>query len=174
MGIVSQETVLFHDTVRANIAYGKPDAPQEEIENAAKAAYAQEFIVRLPQGYETTVGERGTELSGGQRQRLAIARAFLKDAPVLILDEATSNLDTESERHVQAALADLRRGRTTLVIAHRLSSIEDADRIAVIDSGRLVDVGSHRELLGRCPVYAGLYRFKVARHPQGPKAAGAT
>ena len=135
IGIVSQETVLFDDTVKNNIAYGRPEASEEEVVQAAKAAYAMEFIERLPMGLETLVGENGVKLSGGQRQRLAIARAILRDPPILILDEATSSLDSESEKLVQGALSNLMKDRTTLVIAHRLSTIQHADRIVVLDKG---------------------------------------
>ena len=154
LGVVSQDTVLFHDTVRANIAYGRKDAPLEQVEAAARAAHAHGFVMELPQGYETVVGERGTSLSGGQRQRIAIARAVLRDPPVLILDEATSALDTESERVVQAAMEALREGRTVFVIAHRLSTIRRADRIVVVDGGRIVQQGTHAELMEE----GGLYR----------------
>ena len=159
ISLVSQDVVLFNDTVRANIAYGAMrGARDEDVRAAAAAAHAMEFIRELPQGLDTLVGENGVKLSGGQRQRLAIARALLKDAPILILDEATSALDTESERHVQAALETLMRNRTTLVIAHRLSTIERADRIVALDRGRVMETGSHRELLAREGVYARLYR----------------
>jgi subfamily B ATP-binding cassette protein MsbA len=158
IALVSQDVVLFNDSVRANIALGKLEASMTEIEAAARAAAAHEFILSLPQGYDTLVGEGGAKLSGGQRQRIAIARAMLKDAPILLLDEATSSLDSESERHVQAALAALKRGRTTLVIAHRLSTVLDADRIFVLDKGRLVEEGPHGELLRRSGLYARLYK----------------
>ena len=142
--------MLFNDTIAANIAYGAmAGAPREAIERAAEAANALEFIRAQPEGFDTVVGERGIRLSGGQRQRIAIARAILKDAPILILDEATSALDTESERLIQAALEQLMRGRTTIVIAHRLSTIEHCDRIVVLDEGRIVEQGTHAELLAR-------------------------
>ena len=157
IALVSQESTLFDETVRANIAYGRIHASEAEIENAAKDAAAHEFITALPNGYDTMVGENGVLLSGGQRQRIAIARAMLKNAPILLLDEATSALDSESERQVQSALANLMRGRSTLVVAHRLSSIQDADRIYVIDEGRIVETGRHGELLARGGVYAELY-----------------
>lgn len=147
LGVVSQDSVLFHDTVRANIAYGIEDAPPERVEAAARAAHAHDFVVKLPDGYETVVGERGTTLSGGQRQRIAIARAVLRDPPVLVLDEATSALDTESERLVQEAMEGLLAGRTVFVIAHRLSTIQRADRIVVVDGGRIVERGTHSELM---------------------------
>ncbi|MEQ8650925.1 MAG: ABC transporter ATP-binding protein [Kiloniellales bacterium] len=156
MALVSQEVILFDETVRTNIAYGRPTADQEEIEEAARNAGAETFIKALPEGYETQVGPRGVKLSGGQRQRIAIARAMLKNAPILLLDEATSALDTESERHVQEALKILMVGRTTLVIAHRLSTVVDADIIYVMDAGRVVEKGTHQELLAMNGVYAKL------------------
>ncbi|HTP52999.1 MAG TPA: ABC transporter transmembrane domain-containing protein [Anaeromyxobacteraceae bacterium] len=164
LAIVTQETILFNDTVRANIAYGRPDIPQSEVEHAARMAQAHDFILQLPQGYDTPVGERGVRLSGGQRQRLAIARAFLKNAPILILDEATSALDAESEREVQRALESLMeleggRHRTTLVIAHRLSTIRHADRIVVLSEGRVVESGRHHELVALGGEYARLWRI---------------
>jgi subfamily B ATP-binding cassette protein MsbA len=163
IALVSQDVVLFNDTLGANIAYGsKRDATRDEIRAAAKAAHALEFIDALPQGLDTMIGENGVKLSGGQRQRLAIARALLKNAPILILDEATSALDTESERHVQAALDELMRGRTTLVIAHRLSTIERADRIVTLAHGEKQEEGSHAELLGQDGLYARLYRMQKA------------
>ena len=172
VALVSQDIVLFDDTVAANIAYGATaGAPREAVIAAAHAAHALEFIEAMPRGLDTVIGERGVKLSGGQRQRLAIARAVLKDAPVLILDEATSSLDSESERHIQVAVETLRAGRTTLVIAHRLSTIEGADRIIVMDRGRIADTGTHAELLERNGLYAGLYRFQFLRrvpsHPAG-------
>jgi subfamily B ATP-binding cassette protein MsbA len=160
IGKVTQETVLFNDTVRNNIAYGQPDVPMERIEAAANAALAHDFILRLPQGYETIIGERGATLSGGERQRLAIARALLKDAPILILDEATSSLDTESEAAVQTALANLMQGRTVLVIAHRLSTVRRADRIAVMEHGRITELGSHEQLLVQNGMYRRLYQLQ--------------
>lgn len=161
IALVTQQTSLFNDSVANNIAYGDlAGAPREAVEKAAEAAYASEFIEKLPQGYDTTVGENGVLLSGGQRQRLAIARAILKDAPILILDEATSALDTESERHIQKALDRVMRDRTTLVIAHRLSTIEKADVILVMDQGRIVERGSHAELLARNGHYAHLHAMQ--------------
>ena len=160
MALVSQEITLFDDTIRANIAYGRPDASEDEIIKAAKNAAAHDFIMEMPVGYDTYVGERGTKVSGGQRQRLAIARAMLKNAPILLLDEATSALDTESERHVQSALTELMHGRTTLVIAHRLSTVMDADLIHVINQGELVESGSHTELIAQEGIYARLYQLQ--------------
>ena len=161
MCIVRQDTLLFNDSIRANIAYGAMGgAGEREVIAAAEAAHALEFIRDTPQGLETLIGEHGMRLSGGQRQRLAIARALLKNAPVLILDEATSALDSESERLVQAALETLMHGRTTIVIAHRLSTIERADRIVVLERGSIVETGSHPELLARGGAYARLYRIQ--------------
>jgi subfamily B ATP-binding cassette protein MsbA len=157
VALVAQEVALFDDTVRANIAYGRFGATQTDIEAAAEAAAAHRFILELPDGYDTLVGEHGVRLSGGQRQRLAIARAMLKDAPILLLDEATSALDNESERHVQAALRALMRGRTTVVIAHRLSTIINADLICVMDRGRIVESGKHAQLLAHDGLYRRLY-----------------
>jgi subfamily B ATP-binding cassette protein MsbA len=163
IALVSQEVLLFDDTVAANIAYGgMAGASRQAIESAAAAAHAIDFIRAMPQGFDTMIGEHGARLSGGQRQRIAIARAILKDAPILILDEATSALDNESERQVQAALEGLMTGRTTLVIAHRLSTIENADRIAVLAQGRIVEVGGHDELLTKNGAYAQLYRLQFA------------
>jgi subfamily B ATP-binding cassette protein MsbA len=163
IALVSQDVVLFNDTIAANIAYGQDrEVSESEIVAAATAAHAMEFIREQPQGLETLVGEKGVRLSGGQRQRIAIARAILKNAPVLILDEATSALDTESERHVQAALETLMRGRTTLVIAHRLSTIEKADRIVVMQKGKIVETGAHAELLAKNGVYSQLHRVQFA------------
>ncbi len=160
LGIVSQETVLFHDTVRANIAYGRPEATDEEIERAARAAHAHEFISQMPLGYESVVGERGTELSGGQRQRVAIARAILRDPPILILDEATSALDTESERLVQDAIERLLEGRTVFVIAHRLSTVQRADQILVLQEGRVVERGDHASLMAEGGLYRRLHEMQ--------------
>jgi subfamily B ATP-binding cassette protein MsbA len=157
IGLVTQETVLFNDTVRNNIAYGRSDLPLDRVREAAAAAYADDFVSRLPLGYDTLIGEGGLRLSGGQRQRLAIARALLKDAPILILDEATSQLDSESEALVQKALMNLMQGRTTLVIAHRLSTVQKATRIVVLEAGRVVEEGSHQELVRRGGLYRRLY-----------------
>ena len=173
IALVSQEITLFDDTIRANIVYGRFGATDEEIEAAARAAAAHDFIVSLPDGYDTVVGERGLNLSGGQRQRLAIARAMLKNAPILLLDEATSALDTESERQVQTALEILMRGRTTIVIAHRLSTVVNADLIHVMDRGRVIESGDHNTLIARDGVYARLYAMQfvddTAVHPaSGP------
>jgi len=162
IALVAQETFLFDDTVRGNIAYGRPDVTADQLKTAATDARANEFIEKLPAGYETEVGERGATLSGGQRQRLAIARALLKDAPILLLDEATSALDTESEREVQRALDRLMEKRTCLVIAHRLSTIRHATRIAVLQAGRLVELGTHDELIARRGEYARLYELQFA------------
>ncbi|GAA6142049.1 ABC transporter transmembrane domain-containing protein [Hydrogenophaga sp. 5NK40-0174] len=156
VGIVPQDPVIFSANAMENIRYGKPDASDDEVLAAARAAFADEFIQRLPEGYQTFLGERGVRLSGGQRQRIAIARAMLKNPPLLLLDEATSALDAQSERMVQAALASAMEGRTTLVIAHRLATIQKADRILVLDHGRLAEQGSHEELMGHAGIYAGL------------------
>jgi ATP-binding cassette, subfamily B, bacterial MsbA len=162
VGIVTQETVLFNDTVRNNIAYGQPHVPQKEVEAAARAALAHDFILALPSGYDTVIGERGVRLSGGERQRLAIARALLKNAPILILDEATSALDSESEALVQSALHNLMVGRTVLVIAHRLSTVRRADRIVVIESGTIADIGAHEVLMQKLGTYRRLYELQFA------------
>jgi subfamily B ATP-binding cassette protein MsbA len=160
VAIVTQDTILFDDTIRNNIAYGSLDAGESEIEEAANAAYALDFIRSLPQGFDTPIGELGNRLSGGQKQRICIARALLKNAPILILDEATSALDTESEMLVQKALENLIRGRTTFVIAHRLSTIRYADRIAVLVGGRIAEEGTHEELLNAGGEYHKLYRLQ--------------
>lgn len=162
VAVVSQEVVLFNDTIRANIGFGRPDASQADIEAAARAAAAHDFIMALPEGYDTLVGDRGSRLSGGERQRVSLARAILKDAPILLLDEATSALDTESERMVQEALAHLTQGRTTLVIAHRLSTVRRADVILVMDQGRIVERGTHDDLVAGNGIYARLQRLQLA------------
>jgi subfamily B ATP-binding cassette protein MsbA len=163
IGIVSQETLLLYGTVRDNITYGKPDADEESLMAAARAAYAHDFILELPQGYNTVIGERGVKLSGGQRQRLAIARALIKDPKLLLLDEATSSLDTESEHLIQQALAALMRDRTCLVIAHRLSTIQNADLIVVINNGTIIETGTHTELLANGQLYAHLYNLQFPK-----------
>ncbi len=163
IGLVTQETVLFNDTVRANIAYGMDDVDEARVESAARAAFAHDFILDLPRRYDTVIGERGSRLSGGQRQRIAIARAILKDPPILILDEATSSLDLESERLVQQALANLMRGRTTLVVAHRLVTVRNADRIVVLERGEIREIGTHDELLrNRRGLYSRLHELQFA------------
>ena len=167
LGLVTQETILFNDTVRSNVAYGLGDVPFEKLVEAAQAAQAHEFISALPQGYDTPIGERGGLLSSGQRQRLAIARALLKNPPILILDEATSALDTESERLIQIALGNVMRGRTTLVIAHRISTIRNADRIFVVDCGRIAESGTHDELYGLNGIYRKLYDLQF---PEGEES----
>jgi subfamily B ATP-binding cassette protein MsbA len=178
VGIVTQETILFNDTVRNNIAYGQPQVPQKEVEAAARAALAHDFIVALPAGYDTVIGERGVRLSGGERQRLAIARALLKNAPVLILDEATSALDSESEALVQSALHNLMSGRTVFVIAHRLSTVRRADRIVVIENGTIADIGRHEELMTKLGTYRRLYELQFAHtdllKDDAPKAVAET
>src|SRR5580704_2784041 len=165
ISIVAQDTFLFNDTVANNIGYGRPDATREQIKDAARNALADEFIERLSDGYETVIGERGVKLSGGQRQRLAIARALLKNAPILILDEATSHLDTESERWVQAALQNLMEHRTVIVIAHRLSTIRRADKIVVLDRGKITEIGTHEQLVSRGGIYQRLHDMQFLEDP---------
>jgi subfamily B ATP-binding cassette protein MsbA len=160
MGVVSQETVLLNDTVLANIAYGRTDFTLEQVRAAARAANADEFILRRPEGYNTVLGERGTRLSGGQRQRIAIARALLRDPPILVLDEATSALDTESERLVQEAIERLMAHRTVFVIAHRLATVQHADSIVVLAEGRIVERGTHDDLLSADGLYRRLYNLQ--------------
>ncbi|MCK4301041.1 MAG: ATP-binding cassette domain-containing protein, partial [Planctomycetes bacterium] len=160
IGLVSQEVLLFNDTVRANIAYGEAEAGDEEIEEAARKAHADDFIRELPQGYDTVIGEDAATLSGGQRQRIALARAILKDPAIFILDEATSQLDSESEHHIRQALDEFMRDRTTFIVAHRLSTVEHADKIVVMAEGRVADVGTHTELLARSPLYRNLHQLQ--------------
>jgi subfamily B ATP-binding cassette protein MsbA len=174
IGIVSQHTILFNDTIRNNISYGMWDAPMSRVEEASRLAGAQGFIAKLADGFDTIIGEQGMKLSGGERQRVAIARALLKDAPILILDEATSALDTESERIVQAALDTLMRGRTTFVIAHRLSTVRNADVILVIEGGRIVEQGRHDELLSRDSLYRAVYLKQFEEKKSGPESAAGT
>jgi ATP-binding cassette, subfamily B, bacterial len=168
IGVVLQDALLFNESIRDNIAYGRPQASQDEVEAAARAANAHEFILKLEKGYETPVGERGSRLSVGERQRIAIARALLKDPPVLILDEATSALDVELEAQVQAALEELVRGRTTFVIAHRLSTVVNADRILVLKDGRIIETGRHDELMAAGGYYASLVERQL-RGYTGPE-----
>jgi ATP-binding cassette, subfamily B, bacterial len=167
IGLVSQDVFLFHGTVRENIAYARPDATPEQVEHAARIAEAHDFVMRMPQGYDTIVGERGQKLSGGQRQRISIARAVLKDPPVLILDEATSAVDNETEAAIQRSLDRITEHRTTLVIAHRLSTVRNADRIYVMEEGRLVEHGRHEELLARDGTYAALWRVQTGLRAVG-------
>jgi ATP-binding cassette subfamily B protein len=166
IGMVTQETYLFHDTIRSNLLYAKPNATQAELEEACRAANIQDFISGLPEGYDTIVGERGYRLSGGEKQRVSIARVILKDPRILILDEATSHLDSESEALIQQALEHVMEGRTSLVIAHRLSTILSADLILVMDQGRLAEQGTHAELLAQDGVYARLYRTQFRGEEQ--------
>jgi subfamily B ATP-binding cassette protein MsbA len=166
MGIVTQETILFNDTIQANIGYGLPDVNHEEVISAAKTANAFEFILEQPDGFNTIIGDKGVLLSGGQRQRLAIARAVLNNPPILILDEATSSLDTYSEKLVQEALERLMTDRTVLVIAHRLSTIQKADKIIVLDRGRIVESGTHEELLGKSGLYKKLHKYQFNKLEQ--------
>jgi subfamily B ATP-binding cassette protein MsbA len=164
--LVDQETTLFNDTIANNIRYGRPDASDSEVESAAKAAFADDFIQQLPEGYATNIGDRGARLSGGQRQRLCIARALIKDAPILILDEATSALDTESEKMVQQALENLMRNRTTFVIAHRLSTVQNADLIVVLEQGKILEVGSHADLVAGSGLYSRLHALQFSDQPE--------
>jgi len=166
IGVVSQDIILFDDTVRNNILFGKPTATNEEIIEAAKAAYAHEFVMNMPNGYDTSIGERGIKLSGGQKQRISLARAIIKNPKILILDEATSSLDTDSETKIQKALEGIMPGRTTIIIAHRLSTIQKADRIVVMDKGKIIQQGSHEELFEKGGVYRELYamQFGLASH----------
>jgi ATP-binding cassette subfamily B protein len=161
IGMMQQDVYLFSDTVAGNIEYGRPGAAREEIIEAAKLAGADEFINELPDGYDTYVGERGARLSGGQKQRISIARVFLKNPPILILDEATSSLDNESERYVQESLAELAKGRTTITIAHRLSTVKNADRIVVLTEDGIAEEGSHDELLKKGGIYADMYNLTI-------------
>jgi subfamily B ATP-binding cassette protein MsbA len=173
IGIVTQETVLFNDTVRNNIAYGQPHVSKKQVEAAAKAALAHDFILEMPDGYDTVIGERGLRLSGGERQRIAIARAILKNAPILILDEATSALDSESEALVQSALQNLMVGRTVFVIAHRLSTVRRADRIVVLENGMIGDIGAHEELMKKLGTYRRLHDLQFLEMDQSKAAAPA-
>jgi len=172
VGLVGQDVFLFHGTVRDNIAYGRPGASDDDVIAAAAVAEAHDFIMRLPNGYDTVVGERGQKLSGGQRQRLSIARAIVKDPPILVLDEATSSVDNETEAAIQRSLERITRDRTTLVIAHRLSTIRNADRIYVFDHGRVVEEGHHDDLVAADGVYAALWKVQtgvaVPWHVPGP------
>ncbi|MBP8307333.1 MAG: ATP-binding cassette domain-containing protein, partial [Burkholderiaceae bacterium] len=168
VGIVPQDTVLFNDSLRYNIAYGRPGASDDEVFAAARAAQLDGFIESLPDGYETSVGERGLKLSGGEKQRVAIARMLLKNPPILILDEATSALDSRNEQAIQEALKRVSAGRTTLVIAHRLSTIVDADQILVMQQGRIVERGGHEELLARAGVYAQMWALQQTQEAEQP------
>ena len=167
-----QEPFLFFGTIAENIAYGKPDATREDIISAARAAHAHEFILRLPQGYDSMVGERGQGLSGGERQRISIARALLIDPPILILDEATSSVDSETEKEIQKALDNLVQGRTTIAIAHRLSTLHRADRLVVLDRGHVVEEGNHDELMAREGAYFRLYEAQARNVDQDPDDDG--
>jgi len=168
IGLVTQETFLFHDTIFSNIQFGRLDATPEEVREAARAAYAHDFIMAQPKGYQTVIGDKGCLLSGGQQQRLAIARAVLKNAPILLLDQATSSLDSESEQQIQKALAELATGRTVIAIAHRLSTVLSADQIIVMDGGRIKEIGTHAELLEKSGYYRRLYDHQFNRIPEEP------
>ena len=168
IGLVTQETFLFHDTIFKNIQFGKLDATDEEVYAAARTAYAHDFIMAQPKGYQTVIGDKGCLLSGGQQQRLAIARALLKNAPILLLDEATSALDSESEQQIQLALEKLAAGKTVIAIAHRLSTILSADQIVVMDKGRIKEIGTHRELLDKSGYYRRLYDMQFKGHIDEP------
>jgi ATP-binding cassette, subfamily B, bacterial len=168
IGYVSQDAFLFHGTVRENVAYGRPDATDAQVEEAARAAEAHDFVAALPDGYDTVVGERGQTLSGGQRQRLALARALLRDPALLVLDEATSAVDTETEAAIQRSLARVTATRTALVVAHRLSTVRDADRIWVLSEGRVAESGTHEELVALGGAYAGLWAVQTGEHAPAP------
>ena len=168
MGIVTQDTFLFHDTIYSNILFGRPDASKEEVEAAAKLAYAHDFILAQPLGYDSVVGDKGCMLSGGQQQRLSIARALLKNAPILLLDEATSALDSESERMIQSGLEKLAAGKTVVAIAHRLSTVLSSDMIVVMDQGRVAAMGTHAELLGKSDTYRAIYEMQFGRQATPP------
>ncbi|MDP9253981.1 MAG: ATP-binding cassette domain-containing protein, partial [Verrucomicrobiota bacterium] len=169
IGLVTQETFLFHDTIFKNIQFGRLDASQEDVYAAARTAYAHDFIMAQPKGYQTVIGDKGCLLSGGQQQRLAIARALLKNAPILLLDEATSALDSESEKQIQLALATLAEGRTVIAIAHRLSTILSADQIVVMDKGRIKEIGTHAELLDKSGSYRRLYDMQFNHYQEEPE-----
>ena len=171
IGLVTQETFLFHDTIFSNIQFGRLNATPDEVREAARAAYAHDFIMAQPKSYETVIGDKGCLLSGGQQQRLAIARAVLKNAPILLLDEATSSLDSESEQQIQKALAKLATGRTVIAIAHRLSTVLSADQIIVMDGGRIKEIGTHAELLEKSGYYRRLYDHQFNRIPEEPATA---
>ena len=170
LGIAPQDTVLFNDTIYYNIAYGRPEASREEVEGAARAAKIHDFILSLPDGYQTTVGERGLKLSGGEKQRVGIARTLLKNPPILLLDEATSALDTQTESDIQQALREMGQGRTVITIAHRLSTIADSDRIVVLDAGRVIEEGTHDDLLARGGRYAAMWALQVAEEDEAEAA----